>query len=49
MSDRIAVMYNGEIVETGPADQICDHPQHAYTQKLLSAVPDIDAALQAAE
>jgi len=45
MSDRIAVMYKGEIVETGTADQVCDQPQHAYTQKLLSAVPDIDKAL----
>lgn len=49
MSDRIAVMYKGEIVETGSADDICDRPQHSYTQKLLSAVPDIDAALQTAE
>jgi len=47
MSDRIAVMFNGEIVETGTADQVCDDPQHAYTQKLLSAVPDIDRALSA--
>jgi len=45
MSDRIAVMFQGEIVETGSSDQICDNPQHAYTQKLLSAVPDIDRAL----
>lgn len=45
MSRRIAVMYKGEIVEIGTADQVCDHPRHAYTQKLLSAVPDIDAAL----
>lgn len=45
MSDRIAVMYNGEIVETGSADQVCDDPQHPYTKKLLSAVPDIDRAL----
>jgi oligopeptide transport system ATP-binding protein len=45
MSDRVAVMFNGEIVETGSADQVCDDPQHEYTQKLLSAVPDIDAAL----
>lgn len=44
MSDRIAVMYKGDIVETGTADQICDRPQHSYTQKLLSAVPDIDRA-----
>lgn len=46
MSDRIAVMFSGEIVETGTADQVCDDPQHAYTQKLLSAVPDIDTALR---
>ncbi|MDK2857800.1 MAG: oligopeptide transport system ATP-binding protein [Verrucomicrobiota bacterium] len=45
MSDRIAVMYKGEIVETGTADQICDRPQNSYTQKLLSVVPDIDTAL----
>jgi ABC-type oligopeptide transport system ATPase subunit len=48
MSDRIAVMYNGELVETGPADQVCDAPQHPYTQKLLSAVPDLDRALRTA-
>jgi ABC-type microcin C transport system duplicated ATPase subunit YejF len=45
MSDRIAVMFKGEIVEMGTADQVCDDPQHPYTQKLLSAVPDIDQAL----
>ncbi|NOU36937.1 MAG: ABC transporter ATP-binding protein [Kiritimatiellaceae bacterium] len=45
MSDRIAVMFKGEIVETGTSDQVCDDPQHPYTQKLLSAVPDIDKAL----
>ncbi len=45
MSDRIAVMFKGEIVETGTSDQVCDNPQHSYTQKLLSAVPDIDKAL----
>lgn len=37
--DRVAVMYNGEIVEMGGVDEVIDHPQHAYTQKLLSAVP----------
>ena len=45
MSDRIAVMFKGEIVESGTSDQVCDDPQHPYTQKLLSAVPDIDKAL----
>ncbi len=47
VSDRIAVMFNGELVETGTANQICDDPQHPYTRRLLAAVPDIDRALQA--
>lgn len=37
--DRIAVMYNGKIVEMGPRKQILEDPQHEYTRKLLSAVP----------
>ena len=39
MSDRIMVMKSGEIVESGPAKDICESPQHPYTQKLLEAVP----------
>jgi oligopeptide transport system ATP-binding protein len=39
ISDRIAVMHNGKIVEQGTADQVCEHPSHPYTKKLLSAVP----------
>ncbi len=39
ISDRIAVMHNGKIVEQGTADQVCEHPTDAYTKKLLSAVP----------
>jgi oligopeptide transport system ATP-binding protein len=39
ISDRIAVMNHGEIVETGDADQVCEHPRDAYTKKLLAAVP----------
>jgi peptide/nickel transport system ATP-binding protein len=39
VSDRIAVMYKGKIVEQGPADQVCERPQDAYTKQLLTAVP----------
>ena len=39
ISDRIAVMNDGKIVEEGTADQVCEHPKDAYTKKLLSAVP----------
>ncbi len=39
ISDRIAVMHNGKIVEQGTADQVCEQPKDAYTKKLLAAVP----------
>jgi oligopeptide transport system ATP-binding protein len=39
ISDQIAVMHNGKIVEHGTADQVCEHPKDDYTKKLLSAVP----------
>jgi oligopeptide transport system ATP-binding protein len=39
ISDRIAVMHNGRIVEQGSADQVCEHPSDDYTKKLLAAVP----------
>ena len=39
VSDRIAVMHKGKIVEEGPADQVCERPSDAYTKKLLAAVP----------
>jgi peptide/nickel transport system ATP-binding protein len=42
LSDRIAVMYLGRIMELGTTDQIFDGPNHPYTEALLSAVPSVD-------
>ena len=39
ISDRIAVMHDGKIVEEGTADQVCETPRDDYTKKLLAAVP----------
>jgi len=39
VSDRIAVMSEGRIVEEGPADRVCEHPIDPFTRKLLAAVP----------
>lgn len=41
LADRVAVMYLGEIVETGPVAQVLEDPRHPYTQSLLSAVPEV--------
>ncbi|GGH29334.1 ABC transporter ATP-binding protein [Alsobacter metallidurans] len=46
MCDRVSVMYQGRVVETGSTDQVCDAPQHAYTQALLSAIPRPDPRLR---
>jgi peptide/nickel transport system ATP-binding protein len=42
VSDRVLVMYLGEVVETGPVDEIYRAPRHPYTRALLSAVPSMD-------
>ena len=43
LSTRIAVMYQGKIVEFGTTEQITAQPQHAYTRKLLAATPEMAA------
>ena len=42
LSDRIAVLYLGRIMEVGPAETVFDGPHHPYTEALLSAVPSLD-------
>jgi len=42
VSDRIAVMYLGKIVELGRSTDVIDHPRHPYTRALISAIPRLD-------
>ena len=47
LCDRIAVMYLGQIVETGPAREVFANPRHPYTAALLSAIPRLPGAMPA--
>jgi peptide/nickel transport system ATP-binding protein len=47
ISQNVAVMYLGTIVEKGPADEVFEHPSHPYTKALLDAVPTPDPAIEA--
>ncbi|WP_411156022.1 hypothetical protein [Microbacterium sp. NIBRBAC000506063] len=46
ISHRVAVLYRGEIVEYGDADQVTSDPTHPYTRKLLMSAPVADPAQQ---
>jgi peptide/nickel transport system ATP-binding protein len=48
ISSRVAVLYRGELMETGTVSDICDHPSHPYTQALLAAAPLPDPVEQRA-
>lgn len=39
LSDRVAIMYSGRIIESGPTNQVLDSPRHPYTQGLLASLP----------
>jgi len=43
LASRVAVMQKGRIVETGDTTAVLEHPQNAYTQALIAAVPEIPA------
>jgi peptide/nickel transport system ATP-binding protein len=45
LSDQTVVMYQGKIVEQGDTAQVCQQPQHPYTQKLLAAVPRLKTSM----
>ena len=45
VTDRVAVMYRGELVEIGPTEKVLGHPEHPYTRSLISAVPRSDIKL----
>ncbi|MFI2759399.1 dipeptide ABC transporter ATP-binding protein [Streptomyces echinatus] len=47
VSDRVAVMRRGRLVEYGPADEVYDSPREPYTRQLLAAVPALDPELAA--
>ncbi|WP_063774233.1 ABC transporter ATP-binding protein [Streptacidiphilus rugosus] len=48
LSHRIVVLYRGQVMETGPSEELYEHPVHPYTRMLIAAVPEPDPARQRA-
>lgn len=46
LCDRMGIMYRGRLVEEGLAEEIYSNPQHLYTKRLISAIPEMDPALR---
>lgn len=46
VSDRVAVMCRGKIVEVGPSREVCDNPKHPYTKALITAIPTPDPKME---
>ncbi|NVY96630.1 ABC transporter ATP-binding protein [Lactobacillus sp. DCY120] len=49
MCQKIGIMHRGRLVEVGTREDIYQHPQHIYTQRLLAAIPEINVAQRAAQ
>jgi len=45
MADRVAIMYAGQVVEEGPAEELLNTPAHPYTRALLQAVPRLGSGM----
>jgi ABC-type dipeptide/oligopeptide/nickel transport system ATPase component len=47
LCDRVAILHSGQIIETGPVQDIFQHPQHPYTQALVAAIPTMPSRTNA--